>query len=323
MNNSLKDKLMKVGSVLFIAVIAFIWFSKKFKSSAEPTSAAQVEEKIFISPGEQTAYQSKIDMKTKIDKKLNKERIGKNKARASSDFFNRASSAARKPKKKDVVDQEQPEELVEEVQQVQEETTVQKTRIVYVPVEKETVEQTPEPVNKKPVYRKAGFRTINGSDSQSSKILGSDDVADAGVELQAVVQRDGFYKSNDVVRLRTTSEVVINGIKIPKNTYLDGIANVNENRIFITVKGYTVNGRQVNRNLQAYSLSGGRGLQLNSNSTKGAGKEVIKNSANQVVQRVKLPINLGGTAGSLAKDKVEEKSAKLSAGTKMILRSSV
>ena len=316
---------MKVAFFALLIVVGIVIF---IDFDEEPATARQASEydseRIYVKPESVNNDENKLEMKERLKKKNASTDYDKKKAARMDNFFSSVTKEGSESKeeriKRLLADANATEEKVEEKvreEKIQEEPVV-KTRVVYVPV-KEEIE--PDPVEvKSNQRRKVGFSTVSGSGSMTTAASTGKASSNTFDGIEVVVQRDVVVITGDVVKMRVTDDVDYNGIRIKKNSYIDGIAKVTNGNLYIDVDGFTVNGQFVSKKLSAYGTNGRKGFDVNNDDSKGAGQDVVKNATGAVTQQMQMPLGIGRIADNLAKDKVDEPSAKLMSGTKMILK---
>ena len=304
-----KNKVLFVLVPLVVGIIGYVAYVEMNGSSSPEAMTAEEVDKIYVKPSAtEEAYLSKLEMhesKTKIERKLENE---KKSVADPTKFFSKAQGGESEEESVEINDP------VEEVEKM-EETVVEKPRVVYVPVEK--VEEEPV-IQSKPRRKRFASSSTSGSSNESSGAGG----IDLKNQMTAVVHREVKVRTNDVVKLRTTNEITIDGTSIPENTFIDGIARVDSNsgRVFIMVQGFVANGKYVDKRMEVYSLNGGEGLEVNIDLSKEAGRSIVGDALSGQTRKVTIPGINTGTAANAAQNKVEEATATIPSGTKLYLR---
>lgn len=308
-----KNKVLLIVIPFILLVFGYIGYIEFMGGgSNEPLTAEEVQ-KIHVKPNKALeSYESKLEMKKTISKMEAKLEQEKKSAGDPSSFFDKA--AGLKQEEEPIVIEE-PEE---EIQEIKDEPEVER-QIVYVPVK--SSEPKEEEVVQPKRRRRTGFNaSSSGTGSTVSGNTTKSSITGSGIE--AVVLREVKAQSNDVVKLRILEDVQVNGIYIPANTIVDGIATVNSGagRVYLKVNGFSIDGNHVNQNFEAYSLSGGKGLEVNIDVTKGAGRSVLSDAVNNTGGRIQIPGVKSRTLTNAAEQKVEEPAAVIASGTKVYLK---
>lgn len=112
--------------------------------------------------------------------------------------------------------------------------------------------------------------------------------------VSAVVHREQSIAYNGRVKMRTIEAGKIDGIDIPANTYIFGISNINQNRVFVTVVNAVINGRDVYFKASVYDASdGAEGIFV-------AGLDLQSDVNNEVSNEASDVLRQGGAGGRIA-----------------------
>lgn len=107
-------------------------------------------------------------------------------------------------------------------------------------------------------------------------------VAEQPNTIAAVVQEDQQVQEGSIVKLRLTQTVFINGVEIPENEFVYGVARLNNNRMQVRVNGVLYAGNVMPVSLTAFADDGMEGLPVQGGALKGAGNQVIDRSLQSV-----------------------------------------
>jgi len=295
--------------LLIIGYVVFVEYSGA--ENTEAMKASEVGEKVYVKPSEtEEAYANKIDMKKDLSEISRRIETKKKLVANPTSFFDKAAGATEPIDSTEVIE----EEVVEEdLQTVPIEESRQK--VVYVTREAETEEEEKSPVRK----RKRFSSSQAASSTVSSESEGAKKIAE---QFSAVVHREVKARTNDVVKLRTTKPVTIDGKQIPPGTFIDGIVRVDASRgrAYIDVVGFVVGTEYIERKMSAFSLNGGAGLEVNIDLSKEAGRSLVGDALTSQNKKLVIPGVNTGTATGAAQRKVEEPAANFPAGTKLYLR---
>ncbi|MCH5597929.1 conjugative transposon protein TraM [Niabella ginsengisoli] len=97
-----------------------------------------------------------------------------------------------------------------------------------------------------------GFFSIDNADSSTSGITA----------INAVVHQTQTLVNGATVKLRLTDDIFINGVLIPKATFVYGVANLNGERLKITINGFRYKSRLLPVQLTVYDLDGLEGIRV-------------------------------------------------------------
>ncbi len=314
-----KHRILLIVVPFVLLIFGYVGYVELSDGSSEEPIKAEDVEKIYVKPTKtQEAYENKLAMKKSLQKVEQEMEREKKAVSDPSKFFDKARGMT--------TDEEEvePDEVKEE--SVSKEVVNEKVdrEVVYVPVRtvaKEPDASQPTVAESKPKRRrKTGFSA--SSTSSSTAATSTESVNNGKNELVAVVHRDVKAQTNDVVKLRTLQDAVVNGRNIPANTIIDGIARVDANsgRVYLNVNGFSINGSHVEQKLEAYSISGGRGLEVNIDLTKGAARSIVGDVVGNTGSRIAIPGVKKRTIAGTAERKIEDPAADIPSGTKVFLR---
>ena len=133
--------------------------------------------------------------------------------------------------------------------------------------------------------------------------------------IKVKIFEDKKVSTGSVIKLITTKEVVQNGIRIPTNTILTGIVDIQQNRVKITVNSIRTNSGPISCNLKAYDLNGNEGL-LTTN--KQIEKEAVNDASNGGGTIIKTPI--GDIGKDIFQKKLNANTVSLKMHTNLVLK---
>ncbi len=114
--------------------------------------------------------------------------------------------------------------------------------------------------------------------------------------IKAIIHNEHKIKSGATVHIRTKEEGVVSGVKLPKNSFLSGIARFTNERVMISIKSMKVNGKIYQTDITAYEEDGLEGLYI----PGGINQEIAQDAINQGMNRglsVTTPIGSINTGG--------------------------
>jgi Conjugative transposon, TraM len=159
--------------------------------------------------------------------------------------------------------------------------------------------------------------------------IGQSDAADSGREqaIEAVINDDQTLTAGSTVALRIVRDVTVNGEHVPAGQLIYGLANLNGERLTVSVTSIRVGQSIVPVSLQVYDLDGLPGIRV-----PGAiSRDVSKESADQALnglQMASVDPSLGAQAASaglefarsLASKKIRLVRVSLPAGYRVLLK---
>lgn len=186
-------------------------------------------------------------------------------------------------------------------------------------------------VNKQPTENLVGLLDTNHRKPQ--KAIGfyttdNDNSTDYDANtIEAELPQSQLLVNGAVIKLRLTNDVYINGVLVPKNTLISGVANLNAERLNIEVTSIRHNNNLFTVKLEVYDLDGLPGIYIPGAITR----DIAKQSGDDALQLLELTsvdptfkaqaaaagIN---TVKSLLSKKVKQVKVMVKAGYKVLLR---
>ena len=171
-----------------------------------------------------------------------------------------------------------------------------------------------EKSNETIIQRKVGFAS-GGSDLESNVSKGV-----VGVNALAVVHERTNVKHGSNVKLRILESFSIEGVSVPKNTFVIGEVRFSDDHIYIEVRYISVNNQLLFANLNAYDLSGSKGIYVGGGGGTKIKTDALVNTVSEIQKNVSVPI-LRNVPFTTAKKKIREDEIPLVEGYKVYLRS--
>lgn len=165
-------------------------------------------------------------------------------------------------------------------------------------------------------------RHRNGfNDSPDEKSSQEDNNTTTSTSINVVVHSDQSVKNGSTVRLRAIEDFMINGIKIPRNTFMSGKVNISGQRVNIHVPTIAYNGKLFDVSYIVYDSGDGlEGANVPDLILHDAAKEELNNSIDQANQiTISTPVGVSIPV-STAKKTIQETKAQLTENYKLILR---
>lgn len=101
--------------------------------------------------------------------------------------------------------------------------------------------------------------------------------------VQAVIRGSQNLKNGQSIALNNTQDMFINGVKIPKNTYIYGNVNFSSNKAEIRISSINLKGQIIPCEIEVYALNGTKGIDIKidetTNNLKGS---AVREGAEQV-----------------------------------------
>ncbi|MDP4186552.1 MAG: conjugative transposon protein TraM [Bacteroidota bacterium] len=176
------------------------------------------------------------------------------------------------------------------------------------PMEKRVLIQTP-------VKSQARYRN-NFNDSQDQTVQVNEETHTSS-DVMVVIHNQQKVKNGSTVKMRAIQEFIIDGVKIPRNTFISGIVSMGSQRVNIRVPSIGYTGKLYPVNFVAYDYGDGlEGVDVPDLILHDAVKEEANNALGQVkinTPFVSVPITTGRKA-------IDENTAVLTENYKLILR---
>lgn len=145
--------------------------------------------------------------------------------------------------------------------------------------------------------------------------------------IEAVIHQDQDIVSGSVVKLRLSDSISVNGALIPKNEFIYGIAEVDEERLKITIASMRYKNSILPVSLSAYDLDGLEGLYIPGAISRDASKKGVDDAIQSLQIMTMDPSISAQVAGAgiqaakgLFGKKVRQIRVKVKAGYKLLLR---
>lgn len=115
---------------------------------------------------------------------------------------------------------------------------------------------------------------------------------------KAVIHGSQSVKTGQTATFRTSEEITVNNLTIPKNTILTGVVKAAENRLIVTISSVRINKDIYPLNIVVYGTDGLAGIPLSVNTTaRQAGDASTQSAASQANSTLR---SVGGVAGQMA-----------------------
>ncbi|RZL46405.1 MAG: conjugative transposon protein TraM [Pedobacter sp.] len=172
-------------------------------------------------------------------------------------------------------------------------------------------------------------QVVNGKDDESLFKLASRGVYndEKGNAIQATVHQNQDIVSGSVVKLRLLDSVRVNGILIPNNEFIYGIASVDEERLKINIATLRYKNSILPVSLSAYDLDGLEGLYIPGAITRDASKKGVDDAIQSlqiITMDPSVSAQVAGAGITAAKGlfgrKVKQVRVKVKAGYQLLLR---
>lgn len=210
------------------------------------------------------------------------------------------------------------EEEVDEILDVKEDTievptAIEKTKIVYVQ-NKVYVPKAKE----KPLKRRTRKKDAMFNSGKDLSISTAPDINKVTM-VSAVVHGDYSIRAGQNITLRLTDDIVINGEKIYKNSYISAKTYFTNGRVGLEIGRVTVNGKIVSVNTKIFDVYDNQeGIYV----PEGVEKEIKDNLVNDGINETARRINVPGI-GSFeigSKKKAKDPVIKIGSGHKLLIK---
>lgn len=164
--------------------------------------------------------------------------------------------------------------------------------------------------------RRTGFASGGGENLASIKSQNQ-----TGISIPVVVQESAMIETGSTIKLRLTATTVIKALEIPENTLVYGDVSIRSNTIQIKVESIHFEDRLLHVQLLAYDLSGNEGLIIEGGPGKEIKEDVLRETVNDVQDRVNIPI-LNNSPFRSARRHIRDRAIPIEAGYRLFLRGS-
>jgi hypothetical protein len=145
--------------------------------------------------------------------------------------------------------------------------------------------------------------------------------------IQATIHEDQDIVSGSVIKLRLLDSIQVNGALIPKNSFIYGVATIDDERLKIEIASLRYQNSIFPVSLSAYDLDGLAGLYIPGAIARDASKEGV-NDAIQSIRMMSLDPSLSAQVADagihatkgLFRKKVKQVRVKVKAGYQLLLR---
>jgi hypothetical protein len=188
------------------------------------------------------------------------------------------------------------------------------TRKTYIPPKKVTRKPVKQPENQVsvPVEEERTFSSAT-MEEEDEPVVAHDEL------IKAVVHGEHKIHSSEYIKLRTTVESYIDGVKLPTNFFLTGKASFSNDRIFVTVSSLKHGDRLMEVSFEIFDSGDGiRGIYVEGGLDQQIAEESIRDAASGV--RVNVPM-IGGISTNAIRRKAEDVSVVIPSEYKVLLKS--
>jgi conjugative transposon TraM protein len=127
--------------------------------------------------------------------------------------------------------------------------------------------------------------------------LVSDTTPDEEPSIEAIVQQTQVLTSGSVIKLCLLSDVYINGIQVPKGSFVYGNATLNRERLEVEIPSIRIGSSLLPVQLQVYDMDGLPGIYIPGASTRQVAQSSVDNAA-QMLEITSLDPSLKAQAAS-------------------------
>lgn len=162
-----------------------------------------------------------------------------------------------------------------------------------------------------------------GKRTRNNAIENYNSVPDGNL-IPAVIHSDQCIKNGDVVKIRLLQDFYINGQKIPKNTFVSGIARFGRERVDIQITAIRKSNELITFNKSVYDKDGIKGLHFPENLGNAMSKEIGSDAIDEAYDIATSGSGIVGSVLSAGKTvlkrKNTEKKVDLKANYKIYLK---
>lgn len=171
-----------------------------------------------------------------------------------------------------------------------------------------------EPLLKTPITKKPNSRSRN---------LGVKNQSVENNLIPAVIHNDQVITSGTKVKLRLTESIIVNGITIPRNSFVSGIANFSKTRMNITLTSIIIGNNIIPFSKSVYDRDGLEGINLPENMQSKDVSEAGADMSNQALGTIASSGIIGAaisSGGNLLRKKQQRQTVTLKANYKLFLK---
>ena len=182
-------------------------------------------------------------------------------------------------------------------------------RKVQVRTTQKTTEKETDNTVRRTGFASGSFKSENSFPSEVSE----------NISIPVVVQESMALKTGSSMKLRMTESTLINGHRIPANTFVYGDVRIRSNTIQIEVESIPFQDQILKVHLVAYDLSGNEGLIIEGGLDKEIKEDVLRETVDEVQDRIAIPI-LNNVPFRSARKQIRDQAIPISAGYRLYLR---
>jgi len=201
------------------------------------------------------------------------------------------------------------------------ETNPAPTPVVNQKNKKSKVIQTKTVEAKEPIQTEPEQKVINPN-GRSRNLVSSSQNSSSNL-ISAVIHNDQVIISGAKVKLRITENIVVNGVTIPQNSFVFGIATFSKPRMNITLSSLIVENNIIPFNKSVYDKDGMEGIYLPENVKSEDATEASNDMTNEALNTVSSSGIVGAAlnAGkSIFRRKTQRQTVTLKANYKLFLK---
>jgi len=201
------------------------------------------------------------------------------------------------------------------------ETNPAPTPVVNQKNKKSKVIQTKTVEAKEPIQTEPEQKVINPN-GRSRNLVSSSQNSSSNL-ISAVIHNDQVIISGAKVKLRITENIVVNGVTIPQNSFVFGIATFSKTRMNITLSSLIVENNIIPFNKSVYDKDGMEGIYLPENVKSEDATEASNDMTNEALNTVSSSGIVGAAlnAGkSIFRRKTQRQTVTLKANYKLFLK---
>ena len=147
---------------------------------------------------------------------------------------------------------------------------------------------------------------VNTNPNGRSRNIGGSSQTRGANLISAVIHNDQVISNGTKVKLRLTEDIVVDGVSVPRNSFISGIATFSKTRMSIALNSVIVGNNIIPFNRVVYDKDGMEGIYLPDNFKSEAASDATSDAASGAMSVIGGPIGAAGIAMSVGKNLVRK-----------------
>lgn len=147
---------------------------------------------------------------------------------------------------------------------------------------------------------------VNTNPNGRSRNIGGSSQSHSANLISAVIHNDQVISNGTKVKLRLTEDIVVDGVSVPRNSFVSGIATFSKTRMSIALNSVIVGNNIIPFNRVVYDKDGMEGIYLPDNFKSEAASDATSDVTSGAMSAIGGPIGAAGIAMSVGKNLVRK-----------------